>query len=190
MRRKNLQRILLAGALLLVSGCVPAFGQKAAVSSNLLQYANMGTLNGDVSLSLARRWSVQGGFRYNPFTYTNSNQEQMQSKQRAFSLGARFWPWHVYSGWWMGPKGQFQQYNTGGIRSPETREGSRMGVALMGGYSYMIGPHLDVEFGVGVWGGWDRYRKYACPVCGLTVGQGQKPFLLPDDVMLALTYIF
>ena len=54
----------------------------------------------------------------------------------------------------------------------------------------MIGPHLDLEFGVGVWAGRDHYTTYDCPVCGLTTGEGKKAFLLPDDVVIALTYIF
>ena len=181
---------LLAAALLLsLSACVPAFAQRYAVSTNLVQYANYGTLNGEASMSVARHWTLGLAARYNPFSYTKK-EGPVQNKQRAFALSSRWWPWHVYSGWWVGPKAQFQECNAGGMRSAETREGRRVGIAVQGGYSYMIGPHLDLEFGVGVWAGRDHYTTYDCPVCGLTTGEGKKAFLLPDDVVIALTYIF
>jgi hypothetical protein len=34
------------------------------------------------------------------------------------------------------------------------------------------------------------YRRYSCPVCGVTVGAGRKYFLLPDDFMISLAYVF
>ena len=179
----------LAAGLLCLAGCVPAFAQRYAVSTNLVQYANYGTLNGEGSMAVARHGTLGLAVRYNPFSYTKKD-GPVQNKQRALALSYRWWPWHVYSGWWLGPRAQFQEYNAGGMRSAETREGRRVGVAVQGGYSYMIGPHLDLEFGLGVWAGRDRYTTYECPVCGLTTGEGKKAFLLPDDVVIALTYIF
>lgn len=189
---KTILRILiLAGGLFLLSSCLsPGFAQQAAVSTNLVQYANFGTVNGDVSVAPVRHWTVHAGGRYNPFRYGKSDEGAVQNKQRTVYAGSRWWGWHVYSGWWLGPKLQYQEYSTGGIRDPETREGRRVGMALSGGYSYMIAPHLDLEFGVGFWGGWDRFTLYECPVCGLTVDSGKRGFLLPDDVLVALTYIF
>ena len=192
MTMKTLIRLLLLSVCLFpVRSCLsPAFGQRVAVSTNLVEYFNLGTASADASVSMARHWTAHTGGRYNPFSYDRSEGGTMQNKQRALYAGARYWSWHVYSGWWLGSKLQFQEYSTGGIRSQETREGRRVGTALSGGYSYMIGPHLDLEFGLGLWGGWDRYAKYECPVCGLTLDRGQRGFLLPDDVMIALTYIF
>lgn len=178
-------------AAFLLQGCfAPAFGQQAALSTNLAEYLNFGTLNAEASVSLTRHWSLHGMARYNPFSYVNGKDETLQHKQRSFATGARYWPWHVYSGWWLGTKAQFQEYNSGGILSRETQEGRRYGLSAMAGYSYMIGPHLDMEFGLGLWGGWDRYTRYDCPVCGTTTGSGSKGFFLPDDLVIAVTYIF
>lgn len=189
---RTLLRLLLLGAFALpMRACLsPAFAQQVAVSTNLVEYINFGTLNAEASVSMARHWTAHAGGRYNPFSYDNAKGKTLQNKQRALYAAARWWSWHVYSGWWFGSKLQFQEYNTGGIRSQETREGRRYGASLAAGYSYMIGPHLDLEFGLGLWGGWDRYTKYECPVCGLTLDEGQRGFLLPDDVLIALTYIF
>ena len=54
----------------------------------------------------------------------------------------------------------------------------------------MLSAHLNMEFGLGLWGGVDMYRKYDCPVCGLTEKTGRKGFVLPDGVKIAVAYVF
>ena len=54
----------------------------------------------------------------------------------------------------------------------------------------MINKHLNASFGAGVWGGYDKFTKYSCPVCGLTIDKGEKVFFLPDELIVALTYVF
>ena len=51
-------------------------------------------------------------------------------------------------------------------------------------------PWLNLDLGVGVWGGLDRYSVYECPVCGLTLDRGRTLFFLPDDIRIALSLIF
>lgn len=164
-------------------------GQAWSVSTNMAAYADFGTLNAEVGYAFGRHWNAAASFRYNPFSFT-SDGEPLQSRQRTFAAGARYWPWHIYSGWWMSGKAQYQEYNRGGIRSPETREGERFGAGVAGGYSYMLTPWLNLDVGVGVWSGMDRFSVYECPVCGLTLEKGRKVFFLPDDVRIALSLIF
>ena len=78
----------------------------------------------------------------------------------------------------------------GGLLSRETSEGDRFGAGLSAGYTYMLSRHLNVEFGIGLWGGVDVYRKYSCPSCGVTMEDGNKFFLLPDDLKVAMVYVF
>ena len=54
----------------------------------------------------------------------------------------------------------------------------------------MLTPHLNLDFGLGLWGGYDRFVTYACPVCGLTEQKGERVFVLPNDLMLSLVYVF
>ena len=61
---------------------------------------------------------------------------------------------------------------------------------MAGGYTYMLTPWLNLEVGLGVWGGLDRYVLYECPVCGLTLEKGRKMFLLPDELLVALSLVF
>ena len=74
--------------------------------------------------------------------------------------------------------------------SPETNEGDRFGAGLYSGYTYMLSSHFNLELGLGMWTGLDVYKVYSCPTCGLTIDGGRKAFLLPDDLMLSLVYVF
>ena len=58
------------------------------------------------------------------------------------------------------------------------------------GNAHMLAPHLNLEFGLGLWAGADIYKVYSCPSCGLTLDGGVKGFVLPDDITIALVYVF
>jgi hypothetical protein len=169
-----------------------AGAQDLAVSTNVLDYARLGTLNLEASLGLARHWTLNAGARYNPFSYEKGggSGEQMQLRQRSLSLGTRFWPWHIHSGWWLSAKLQAQEYNEGGLRSQETEEGERYGGGLGAGYTYMLHKHLNLEVGASLWAGTNRFTVYACPVCGKITGGGDRTFVRPNEILLSLIYVF
>ena len=184
-----MRRILLAAVLMLLSSA--AFAQKMSVSMNLLGYAALGTMNADVSYSVSRHWDVVAGARYNPFTFRAGDPDsQFQMRQQSYAVGVRMWPWHTLSGWWFSSKVRYQEYNFGGILSREAVEGDRFGLGVYAGYTHMLSRHLNLEFGLGVWGGADWYKRYSCTLCGLTLGSGRKAFVLPDDFAVSLVYVF
>lgn len=171
--------------------CRDACAQTVSVSTDLLGYAWLGTMNIDASYAVSRRWSLVAGARYNPFTFRAGDPErQFQSRQQSYSVGMRLWPWHIWSGWWFAGKLRYQEYNEGGIISRKTEEGDRFGAGVYAGYTHMLSSHLNLEFGVGLWAGLDAYRRYSCPVCGLTVSSGNRFFLLPDDFIISIAYVF
>lgn len=177
-------------ALLLVLPSV-VFARKFSVSTNLLGYAELGTMNVDASYAISRRLSLTAGVRYNPFTfYKGDADRQFQFRQQSYSVGVRLWPWHTWSGWWFAAKGRYQEYNMTGILSRSTSEGDRLGAGLYCGYTLMLSDHFNLEFGAGAWGGLDIYRTYDCPVCGVTVDEGKRGFILPDDIMISVAYVF
>ena len=55
--------------LVLLSWHVNSGAQKVSLSTNLLDYAALGTMNVDVSYAFSRHWSATAGVRYNPFTF-------------------------------------------------------------------------------------------------------------------------
>ncbi len=167
------------------------YGQKVSLSTNLLDYAALGTMNAEVSYALSRKWSVTAGLRCNPFTFRRGDRDsQFQMRQQSYALGARLWPWHTMSGWWFASKARYQEYNFGGILSAQAQEGDRVGIGLYAGYTHMLSRHFNVEFGLGLWAGADFYRRYSCTICGTTVGAGIKAFLLPDDIAVSVVYVF
>ena len=176
-------------AVLLAAWCLPLRAQRLSMATNVLDYVNFGTMNVEGSIAVGRQWSMVAEAKYNPFLFQRDG-EPLSARQQVYAAGVRFWPWHVYSGWWFSAKVQYQEYNRGGIRSEETDEGDRYGAALSGGFSYMLHPHLNLDFGVGLWGGYDRYVTYSCPVCGLTKQRGERSFILPNDLTLSLVYVF
>ena len=185
-----MKRIVLL-VLLCLSAVFRSYGQKFSISTDLMGYAALGTLNLDASYAVSRHWSLTLGARYNPFTFHKGDpQRQFQSRQQSYSVGARMWPWHIWSGWWFASKLRYQEYNQGGILSRETTEGDRVGVGLYSGYTYMVSSHFNVEFGIGLWTGADFYTRYSCPTCGQTLDKGRRGFLLPDDIMISLAYVF
>lgn len=184
-----MKRIVICLALVLLP--LVASAQKVGISTDLLGYAHLGTMNAEFSYSLSQRWSMTAGVRYNPFTFRKGDpQTQFQHKQLSVSAGARFWPWHTLSGWWFASKLRWQEYNFGGLFSRKTEEGDRFGAGVYAGYTYMLSSHLNLEFGFGMWTGMAFFRTYTCPVCGLTEQSGKKYFLLPDDFMISLSYVF
>ena len=161
--------------LLAILFCRTAVAQTLSVSTDLLGYARLGTMNLDASYAISRRWSLVAGVRYNPFTFHKGDpQRQFQSRQQSYSVGMRLWPWHTWSGWWFAGKLRYQEYNRGGIISDKTEEGDRFGAGVYAGYTHMLSPHFNLEFGAGLWTGVSAYRQYSCPVCGLTMSSGNK----------------
>lgn len=166
-----------------------AGAQRVSVSTNVVDYANFGTINAEVSVAAARHWSINAGVRYNPWTF-GEGAESVQNRTRTVSAGFRWWPWNVYSGWWVGGRAQWEEYNRGGIRTPETEEGDAWGAALSGGYSLMLHQNVNLDFGLGLWGGWKRYTVYRCPTCGKISEQGAKAFVMPSDAIVSLMFTF
>ena len=179
-------------AVVFLTICVnQSSAQRVSVATNLLDYACLGTFNIESSYSLSRHWSLTAGARYNPFSFHRGDSDrQFQYRQQSYALGVRLWPWHSLSGWWFASKLRYQEYNHGGILSRDTEEGDRVGLGLYAGYTHMLSRHFNIEFGLGVWGGGAWYTSYSCPYCGLTLNHGRKFFVLPDDLMISLAYVF
>ena len=158
----------------LLAASVSGMAQDWAVSYNLGGLADSGLLNASASMTMSRHWSMSAGLK----------------KQRMLTLGARYWPGRVYSGWWMSGAAQYQEYNNLNKGNNDTSEGDRIGASFSAGYSYMLTPWLNVEFGLGFWGGYDKFKVYDCSTCGVIVDRGWRAFLSPEDVIIALSIIF
>ncbi len=187
---KRLLSILVLSLTMTISMCQ---AQRITISTNLCDYLNLATLNLDAGIALNRHWSLNLGAKYNPFSFSKSSDGsigQYQCRQQSYAIATRFWLWHVWSGWWCSGKLRYQEYNIGGFRSPQTEEGDRLGIGLSAGYAIMLSSRFNLDLGLGFWSGWGKYTQYSCPRCGLTIKNGSRIFILPDDILISLVYVF
>ena len=190
---KKLFATILCAVLLILPSDV--FAQDWSLSVNVADLADLATVNADVGIAVDRHWTLNGGVKYNPWTVhrNESNRqiaEQYQNRKLNISAGARWWPWNVYSGWWAGSRVQYQAYNRGGLRKRSAEEGYAFGLAFSGGYSIMLNKHINLDFGLGIWGGYTLYTRYSCPKCGEILDKGGKWFVLPNEVIVSFSFIF
>lgn len=181
---------ILTSAIAVLIACWHSSAQDWHISTNIGEWANLGTANIEAGLALDRHFSLHGGAAYNPWTFRSSSGRQFQNRRQQYEAGIRFWPWHVYSGWWVEATARYCEYNRGGILKAATEEGDSFGISLSGGYSLMLTGHLNLEFGLGAYTGMTVYTSYSCPRCGRVTGSGRKWFLLPDDLTIGLVWIF
>jgi len=186
---KTFNRSFLAAIAIFAASFVSQ-GQNASLAVNFADAAYLGTISLDGGYALSQHFSAHAGVRINPWTYRENGPQQFQNRMQTYYLGGRYWPWNVYSGWWICAKGQYQEYNRGGLRSDITEEGDAFGVGIGAGYSLMLKDNINLDFGFGLWGGKTRYTTYECPQCGKIVESGEKGFLLPNEAILSLVYIF
>ena len=194
-----MKKLLLVLTVCCISAAT-AMAQTWAVAVNAADAIELGTIGVEGSAAVGQHWSIHAGAKVNPWTFgkkdtsnglfSEPNPDQKQDRKQSYALGVRWWPWNVYSGWWIAGKAQYQEYNRGGIFRQTSEEGDAFGAALSGGYSLMLKEHINLDFGLGLWGGWTKYTTYAGPSCGKVEDQGEKWVILPNEVIISLVYIF
>lgn len=183
-------KILVTAAILILASGLRVQAQRLAVGTNIADYANLGTVNAEVSYGLSRHWSLNARAAYNPFTYNEGGDRQMQHRLFNVSVGARYWLWHNNSGWFAGSFLKYSVYNYGGVVSRKSEEGHFYGTSLYAGYAIMLSPTLNIEIGGGIAAGVKQYTMYDCPNCGDVVSRGTAASIIPDNLLVQLVYIF
>ncbi|MBR5856617.1 MAG: DUF3575 domain-containing protein [Bacteroidales bacterium] len=182
------KRILLLLSSLLIGGAI--YAQRLSVATNLVGYANFGTINGEIGLGLSKHFSIYMQGKYNPFTYKENSPSQFQNRQASVSIGGRYWLWHIWSGWFVMGQAGYSRYNRGGLAASDTFEGDAYGITLGAGYALMLHKHFNIDFGAGLMGGFADYTKYSCPKCGVIEEKGRKIFVAPNNILVQLSYLF
>lgn len=183
----------IVAALALICLTQTADAQKWAVSTNALSWANLGTINAEASVSASRHFSFNAGFTANPWEMTTPTDVRIMNRQYGGYVGTKYWPWHVYSEWWIGAKVQYKNFEQVGLLTSSLIQGDAFGAGLAAGYSLMIGSHVNLDFGLGMWGGrLLDYRKYkgAIESESAVIEQGPRNFIYLDNIMVSLVYVF
>lgn len=169
-----------------------ALQSRACISTNILEWANMLTINAEASFAVAKNYTIGIQGKYNPFTFNKHKaySDRIQHRQTSVAISSRWWPWHAYSGWFVSSGLQAGQYNYGGLFDVQTYEGDYYGLNISAGYALMLNRHLNLDFGIGAILGHTDYTKYSCPKCGKIEEQGKKIFVAPNNILIQLSYLF
>ena len=188
---KQMKRLLAVVALSL-SFALPANAQRVSVGTNLLQWANLGTINAEFGYAPSRHLTLTAAVRFNGWHFDTPEEHLIvQNRQKTASIGIRYWPWYVYSGWWFGVKGQFKDFDASGIWRPALNTGTSLGAGVSAGYTLLLHERLNLDFGIGAWGGrMLNHTLYECPVCLDVRETGPGWFAGIDDISVSIIYIF
>ena len=194
------RNLVLALAFALLPLCSGA--QNLTFSTNALEWANLGTVNGDVTVSLARRWSLGLNAQYNPWTLKfNHGEKWIYNRHRTFGVYGEWWPWYVNAGWGVQFGAQFKEYAEGGFpffkhtypeptgRIPLVEEGDAVGGGVSVKYSRLLSRNWSLEFSAGAWAGWKWYTRYRCPNCGRQLEVNQGFFVAPYNVAVKIVFV-
>ena len=165
---------------------------QVALSTNVVDWANFATINLEAGISVHQHFSVHAGAKYNPWNFkTRKLDLPLYNKQTTAYAGFRYWPWYVFSGWWIGAQAQYTNYAETGIWRHALDTGSAVGGEFSFGYTLMLTERLNIEFGAGVWAGrmYD-HTLYCCPECMTVRETGPRNFVALNEISLALMYIF
>lgn len=192
--------ILFLFVFLFFNFSITANAQTVALGTNAADWACLLTPNVGLQYAIAQHWSLEVTAGINAWSWNTSGvredrmYRERKMRRQYYTLGARWWPWNVYSGWWLAGKLQFQEYDYSSMKIlpwlNENESGSAWGAGLAAGYSLQLHRHWNMDFGLGFWGGYKMYTAYSCPWCGRTVDKGAKAFIMPDQAIISVMYIF
>ncbi len=180
----RMKRLLIVFSFLLLIA-LPGRGQIVAIQTNAVDLAALGTLNLQAQISFAQNFSAYVDGRINPWRFGAAD-NPVQMKFRKASVGVRYWPWYVYSGWWVSASVQWSSYDRHNIfNTPNVVASHGMGGGLSAGYSFMLHKNLNLDVGGGVC--YTRYRSYV--VNNLPDNKGTQSFFEPDFISVSLVYV-
>lgn len=165
---------------------------QVALSTDLVDWANFGTVNLEAGVSLHQHFSVHAGAKYNPWNFKTRNLGlALYNKQTTAYAGFRYWPWYVLSGWWVGAQAQYTDYAETGVWRHALDTGKAIGGGVSFGYTLMLHENLNLEFGAGVWAGRRfEHTLYCCPDCMKVRESGPGNFVALNDISISLMYVF
>ena len=95
--KRAMKKLILLALCLCSAAGFSLRGQEFSLSSNLLDWANLGTANLQAGISFSRHLSLHAGARYNNWNFGSQDAgTAFQNRGRAGSLGARSLPPNVF----------------------------------------------------------------------------------------------
>ena len=188
--RKLLLKIVLT-TIMAAGFAISSHAQKLSLSTNLVEWGNYGTINLDGGMSVSQHFSLFAGVKYNPWEFRTSYGMLVFNQQATVNAGVRYWPWYVFSGWWLGAKVRYTDFEQSGVLRPKYFDGKSIGAGLSAGYTWMLNKHINLEVAAGIWGGRHlEYKVYRTVSSMHLLKDGPRNFYGLDDVAVTLMYVF
>lgn len=151
-----------------------------AISTNILGYADLLTLNLEFQYAVDRHWTLAMQGKSNNLILKNNGSDQIMDRKSVASLGTKYWPWYVYCGLWAEGFLQVEGYSRAHLSKNMAYEhGDAYGGGVALGYSIMLNRWFNIDIGAGVWAGYDKPK----------VGDG-KAFVGLSDISVSAMFVF
>lgn len=155
-----------------------------SLKTNLLEIAALGTVNLDLSMMVAPRWTINLDMAYNPWSH---KKEYLKNKHYKFEPGARYWFWQTYTGGFVSMYGIATEFN---VIIKDRYQGYGLGVGATYGYAWAIAKRWNIEAEIGIGALWNRHSVSDCANCGREIIP-TKTYLSPSlKAGLSIVYLF
>lgn len=187
--KRKFTLLLIAGLL----GIAPAGAQRIAVKTNLLYDATT-TMNLGLEVGLARKWTLDVPFNYNPWNFNDGT----RLKHWGVQPEVRYWFCERFRRAFIGLHGHYADFNVGGWpdwsfvsqnMQDNRYQGRLYGAGISAGWSWILKRRWGLEVSAGV--GYARiiYDKYPCTECGSLIKHDTRNYFGPTKAALSLIYI-
>lgn len=145
--------------------------QSVGLKTNFAHWATMATPNLGIEMALNRKYTIEVGAGYNPFTFNNNK----KFKHWIVQPELRYWTCESFNGHFFGIHALGAEFNVGGLDVPLGRlkdikdyryEGYAFGGGVSYGYQWPIAKRLNLELNIGAGYAYLLYDKYKCVKCG------------------------
>lgn len=179
--------------LFAVSFVFCGISQNAGIKTNFVHWATA-TPNLGVEFALNRKFTLEIGGGYNPFTFKDNAKIQHWIVQPE----VRYWTCESFNGHFFGLHALVTEYNAGGKNLPTfgrlktlndyRYEGFGYGAGLSYGYQWMLSRRMNFEVNIGAGYVNLRYDKYPCVKCGTKIESGTENYFGITKAAVALIY--
>lgn len=162
-----------------------------ALSTNLLGYADLLTLNLEFQYAVGRHWSLAMSGKSNGLTIKKGEENQIMDRKIVASVGAKYWPWYVYSGWWFSGFMRTENFSQSNLtKNMGFRSGDSYGAGVSAGYALILSKWFNLDFSVGAWGGYRTTSTYEFPDLEHSAGRSSKAFIDIADICVSAMFVF
>ncbi|MCF0172629.1 MAG: DUF3575 domain-containing protein [Bacteroidales bacterium] len=163
-----------------------------AISSNIMSWLNLATLNAEAQYLVDGTTSVKAGVKYNPFSYGSCSRCGRKGVQEKFltpSVGIVRWLDAPFTGPYATVGALFSTYNVWNVLSEKSFQGRLGGITAGGGYYWGISRQWRASLGLEIMAFYHNTSYYDAPRCGMPLGSRRGVSAFPSDIRLGVSYI-